>query len=170
MKWKKVTGADGYEILRTDAKGNKFTKTIKNVNTLSWKNTGLKTGRKYTYKVRAYVNFNGKKVYGKYSGTKSATPALNKPVISKLTPGKNSITVRWKQVPGANGYKIYRSATGKAGSYKVVKTINKGGTLSWKNTKLKKGKRYYYKVKAYRIVDKKYVYSSISSVKYIKSK
>lgn len=171
VTWGKVAGASGYQVWRYDAASKKYAlvKTITSGSTVSWKNTGLKTGRKYTYKVKAYRTVDGKKVFSAYSGTKAATPALNKPVISKLTPGKNAITVKWKQVPGANGYKIYRS-TAKNGKYTCVKTIKKGGILSWKNTKLKNGKRYYYKVKAYRIVDKKYVYSSISSVKYIKSK
>ena len=171
IKWNKVDGADGYEVWRYDAVSKKWTcvKTFKNGNTVSWKNTGLKTGRKYTYKVRAFVTHENEKLCGKYSGTRAATPALNKPVISKLTAGKNSVTVKWKQVPGANGYKIYRS-TAKNGKYTCVKTIKKGKTLSWKNTKLKKGKRYYYKVKAYRIVDKKNVYSNMSLSKYAKSK
>lgn len=171
IKWSRVEDADGYQIWRYDkvSKKYKLVKTITQGSTVSWKNTGLKTGRKYTYKVRAYVNFNSQKVFSKYSGTKVATPTLNQPVITKLTAGKKSVTVRWKQVPGANGYKIYRS-TAKNGKYTCVKTIKKGKTLSWKNTKLKKGKRYYYKVKAYRIVDKKYVYSSISLSKYKKSK
>lgn len=172
IKWSKVEGADGYQVWRYDAVSKKYTlaKTITNGSTVSWKNTGLKTGRKYTYKVRAYRLVDGEKIFSAYSGTRAATPALNKPVITKVVPASKAITVKWKQVPGANGYKIYRSTTGKAGSYKVVKTITKGGTVSWKNTKLKKGKKYYYKVKAYRIVDKKYVYSSISLSKYTKSK
>ena len=143
LKWNQVEDAAGYQIWRYDTVSKKY-KLVKNItkgNIVSWKNTGLKTGRKYTYKVRAYVNFEGKKVYSEYSGTKSATPSLNKPVISKLTAGKNSVTVKWKQVPGANGYKIYRS-TAKNGKYICVKTIKKGKTISWKNTKLKKGKRY----------------------------
>lgn len=172
IKWSKVTGTDGYEVWRYDAVTKKWAKvkTFTDNSTVSWKNTGLKTGRKYTYKVRAYVNYNDEKVYGSFSGTKAAAPALNKPVISKVIPASRAITVKWNKVPGANGYKIYRSTTGKAGSFKVVKTIKKGGTVSWKNTKLKKGQKYYYKVKAYRIVDKKYVYSSISLSKYTKSK
>ena len=52
----------------------------------------------------------------------------------------------------------------------MVKTIKKGATVSWKNTKLKKGKKYYYKVKAYRVVNKKNVYSSYSSLKYTRAK
>lgn len=172
IKWNKVVAADGYEVWRYDAVSKKWAKvkTFANNNTVSWKNTGLKTGRKYTYKVRAYITYEGEKIYGKYSGTRAARPVLNTPAKPKLIAGKKSVTVKWKQVPGANGYKIYRSTTGKAGSFKVVKTIKKGGTVSWKNTKLKKGQRYYYKVKAYRIVDKKYVYSNMSLSNYIKSK
>ena len=171
LKWSKVAGANGYQIWRYDAKSKKYTliKTVTNGSTVSWKNTGLKTGTKYTYKIKAYRTVDGKKVLSIYSGTKAATPVLTAPVIAKLTPGSKSITVKWNKVAGANGYKIFRS-TAKNGKYTCVKTISKGGTLSWKNTKLKKGQRYYYKVKAYRIVDKKYVYSNISLPKYIKSK
>lgn len=171
LKWDKVAGADGYEIWRYDKVSKKYRLvwTVKKGNAVSCKNSGLKTGRKYTYKVRAYADFEGDKIYGKFSGTKYVTPYLTKPTIKKLTAGSRSVTVRWNKIAGANGYKIYR-ATSKNGKYTCVKTIKKGGTISWKNTKLKKGKRYYYKVKAYRIVDKKNVYSSYSSKKYIKSK
>ena len=51
-----------------------------------------------------------------------------------------------------------------------MKTIKKGSTVSYKNKKLKKGKKYYYKIKAYRVVDKKNVYSSFSSSRYAKVK
>ena len=169
VKWSKVEDADGYEVLRTDAKGNKFTKTFASGATVSWKNTGLKTGTRYTYKVRAYKLNGDEKIYGEYSGVKSAVPALNKPVIKSLTAGSKSITVKWNKVPGANGYEVYRS-TSKNGKYTKVKTVKSGGTLSWKNTGLKKGQIYYYKVKAYRIVDKKNVFSGISLSKYTKSK
>ena len=171
VKWSRVSGAEGYEVWRNDGVSKKYTlvKKIVNGSTDSWKNTGLKTGRKYTYKVRAYRAGSRNNLYSAYSGAKSATPVMAKPSISKLTPGSKRITVKWGRIAGANGYKIYRS-TSKNSKYKCVKTINKGSTFSWKNTGLKKGKRYYYKVRAYRIVDKKYVYSNISSVKYIKVK
>ncbi len=167
VKWSKVSGAAGYHIYRYDSKTKKwkYIKNIKSGSTVSYTNTGLKTGTKYTYKVRAYRGSS----YGSFSSTKSATPTLSKPVMKTLKAGSKSITVRWNKVSGAYGYKIYRS-TKKSSGYKLVKTITKGSTVSWKNTGLKKGTRYYYKVKAYRTVDKKKVYSSYSSSKYIKSK
>ena len=61
----------------------------------------------------------------------------------------NSLKLTWKKVSGAKGYQIYR-ATSKNGKYKKVKTIKSGKTVSWTNTKLTTGKKYYYKVRAYK--------------------
>jgi lactocepin len=80
------------------------------------------------------------------------------------------VSVTWKKVDGATGYKIYR-ANSASGKYKVVKTIKSGKTVKWTNSKLKKGKTYRYKIKAYRTVDGKKVYSpSYSAVVKAKAK
>lgn len=171
IKWNKITGASGYQIYRYDAVSKKYSriKTITSGSTTSYTNTGLKTGRKYTYKVRAYRTLSSStKSYSSYSSTKAATPYLTKPTVS-LKAGTRAITVKWTKIAGASGYKVYRS-TKKSSGYKLVKTIKGGSTVSWKNTKLTKGKRYYYKVKAYRVVNKKNVYSSTSSYKYTRAK
>lgn len=78
-----------------------------------------------------------------------------------------SIEVKWTEVGGITGYKVYRS-TSKSGTYTLVKTVpaettrflNQGRTL---------GKRYYYKVRAYKdsIYDKT-VYGPYSVVVSIK--
>ena len=67
---KKVTGANGYQLVY--ATNKKFTKNKK---TLTLKSTTktiskLKKGTTYYVKVRAYKVSNGKKVYGKYSSVK----------------------------------------------------------------------------------------------------
>ncbi len=62
---------------------------------------------------------------------------------------KTSITVSWKKNSNADGYIIYR-ATSKSGTYKKVKTITKNSTVKYTNTGLTKGKKYYYKVRAYK--------------------
>ena len=79
--------------------------------------------------------------------------AASKMTSSKVTGVKavsyNSTTIKvsWNKKARASGYKIYR-ATSKNGKYRLVKTISKGKTTSWKNTKVKTEKTYYYKVKA----------------------
>lgn len=111
--------------------------------------------------------------YGKQDSTVKTltyyvTNPPGKPTV-KLTAGKKKITVKWNRITGANGYVIYRS-TKKTSGFKAIKTIKSGKTVSFVNKSLKTGKRYYYKVKAYKTIESKKIYSSISAVKYTKAK
>ncbi len=170
VTWNKVSGASGYEIYRaTSSKGTySLKKTVTSGSTLSYTNTGLTTGKKYYYKVRAYRLVNGKKVYGNFSSIVSSSPKLSTPSAT-LSAGTKKAYVKWGKVSGASGYEIYRS-TKKTGTYSRVKSITSGSTTSYTNSGLTSKKGYYYKVKAYRTVNGKKVYSSYSSVKYIKVK
>ncbi len=73
IKWKKIKGVSGYAIYRSTKKssGYKKIKTIKKASTTSYTNKNLSSNKKYYYKVRAYKNVKGKKVYGSYSSVKS---------------------------------------------------------------------------------------------------
>lgn len=105
-----------------------------------------------------------------YTGTVSKTFQIRpaKAVISKIKRGskKFTVTVKSQKATGVTGYQIaYRLSTNK--TYKTVKTTNISRTF--KN--LKKGKKYYVKVRAYKKVSsKKYIYGSYSSVKAIRVK
>lgn len=69
VSWKKVSGANGYEIVRSTKKdkGYKKIKTIKKGSAKTYTDSKTKSGKTYYYKIRAYRNVNGKKVYGSYS-------------------------------------------------------------------------------------------------------
>ncbi|MFF2446646.1 hypothetical protein ACFVSW_06040 [Neobacillus sp. NPDC058068] len=64
---------------------------------------------------------------------------------------------------GGMGYEVYRSSSAN-GSYKLVQTITNSSTLSFTNTSLATGTNYYYKIRAYRLVNGKRVYGSFSSI------
>lgn len=155
LSWDEIEYAEKYEVSRATSKNGAYTVISVTEKTAINNTKNVKTGKTYYYKVRASVG----ETYSDYSVVKSAKPVLAKVKGVKAKAGKKKVTVSWKKVAGANGYKVYRynSSTGK---YKVAKTIKKGTTVKWTNTKLKKGKTYKYKVKAYRIVDGKKVYSS----------
>ena len=74
IKWSDKTYADGYVIYKSTSK----TKGFKKISTVSSSKSkivnkkGLKSGKRYYYKVRGYAEINGKKVYTKYSSTVSA--------------------------------------------------------------------------------------------------
>ena len=73
IKWNKVLGASGYKVYSATSSDGTYSlkKTITSINTLSYTNTNLVSGKTYYYKVRAYRNVNGKVVYGPYSAVKS---------------------------------------------------------------------------------------------------
>lgn len=82
--------------------------------------------------------------------------------------GKKKATVKWKYDNNATGYQIYHS-TKKSSGYKRVATV-KRSTTSKAISKLKKGKKYYFKVRAYKIVGEKKYYGEFSKVKSVKIK
>ena len=168
LVWSKVAGATGYEIYRSKSKNGAYEKiaTVTSGTTTN-KNVSVTTGTTYYYKIKAYRVVSGNKVYSGFSNIISAKTKLNKPTLSKIAKkSSKAIKLTWKKVSGVTGYEIYMK-TGSKGSYKKIKTISAGKTTFTK-TKLTKGKKYSFKIKAYRKVGNKKVYSSWSNIKSLK--
>lgn len=85
---------------------------------------------------------------------------LSVPSASIKVASSSSVKVSWKKVKEANGYEIYRSLS-KGKGYKKVKTVT-AKVLSFTDKKLKAGKTYYYRIRAYRTLNGKKVYSEKS--------
>lgn len=98
---------------------------------------------------------------------KLSASLTNKITLSSVKKkSKTSAKITWKKTSSITGYQIYRS-TSKNGTYKKIKTVS-NKTASMTNTGLKKGKKYWYKVRAYKKIGKKTYYSSFSSKKSVK--
>ncbi len=78
---------------------------------------------------------------------------------AKTAAVKGKVTVKWKKVSGVSRYAVYK-AVKKNGTYHKLGTTKK---LSFADKKVKKGKTYYYKVKAYKISAGKKIYGNSSS-------
>ena len=164
-KWSKVKGAKGYYLYRANSKNGKYHKIV-TTRSLSYKNTNLIAGKKYYYKVRAYKYVYNRKRLGLYS-KKDVAKVRPKATKIKLKVKKRRVTIRFTYLLGVKGYKIYR-ATSRYGKYKLVKRGKKlARTLSWKDKKLKKGRRYYYRVQAYTIIDGRQIHGVMSKIKSI---
>ena len=106
-------------------------------------------------------------VKGTLTGKFNIIPKATKLTGAKAKKGKK-ITVSWKTQSGATGYALYRS-TSKNGSYTKVKELGKSKT-SFTDTKLKKGKKYFYKVKVIQTVSGVTYISDFSNLKYAVAK
>ncbi len=172
LNWKKTVSATGYEIYRSTSYNGKFTKvkTISKNTTVKYTNTNLTPNKTYFYKVRAYSKVGSSTKYSKFSAVTSVTPGFDTPEIHTI----DSVTttkarLKWNQVDGAQGYRLYRSEKPGSG-YKLVKTLTGESKTSYSNTGLKKGKTYYYKVRAFVKSGSSYKYSGYSDVWSVQTK
>ena len=122
----------------------------------------LKLSRYHTY----YIKISGS-AKGKYKlGINAQGPSSSK--LQKVS--KKKVKLTWSKVPRAAGYEIYR-AEGKNGKYKKIKTIKNSKTVKYTDSKkLKKGKTYFYKIRAYKKAKGKTYYSAYSAAKSVKIK
>ena len=91
--------------------------------------------------------------------------------ITSLSAKDNGFTVKWKKKTKITGYQIQYSTSSKF-SMKNTKTvkIKKAKTTSNKITDLKSSKKYYVRIRTYKIVKKKKSYSSWSKKKNVTTK
>lgn len=94
----------------------------------------------------------------------------NSTSIKKLANGKKSFTVTLAKVSGVKGYQIQYSTDKKFKNNNKSVTVNKQKTTKTTVKKLKSKKTYFVRVRTYKTVNGKKVYSSWSKVKSIKTK
>lgn len=139
LTWSGVEGAESYKIYRAK-KGGSY-KLIKTTDGTSFKDTGLKTGTKYYYKVTA-VSADYESGYSNKVSKYAAAAAVKN--LTTSSSAYNKITVSWKKASGATKYVVYRSTKENSG-YKKIKTVT---GKSYTDT-VKTGVTYYYKIVSY---------------------
>ena len=107
----------------------------------------------------------------KPSTTKNTeTVKPKKTSIKKLSKGKKKFTVNWAKVSGVKGYQIQYSSDKKFKKNNKSVTVAKQKTTKATVKKLKSKKKYYVRVRTYKTVNGKKIYSSWSKVKSVKTK
>ena len=107
----------------------------------------------------------------KPSTTKNTeTVKPKKTSIKKLSKGKKKFTVTWAKVSGVEGYQIQYSSDKKLKKNNKSVTVTKQKTTKATVKKLKSKKKYYVRVRTYKTVNGKKIYSSWSKVKSVKTK
>lgn len=100
-----------------------------------------------------------------------AAPKNNKKVkVASAKAGKKSIKVTWKKVKGIKGYQIQYSTNKKFKKGNKTITVKSAKSTSATIKKLKSKKKYYVRMRTYKIVNGKKVYSAWSKAKSVKVK
>lgn len=163
FSWKKEKGVN-YRLVLYKGKSVVSTKYTGNG---SYTYKKLKPAAEYTLKVLSYRKVNGENIYAA-SGQNLKTTTTPKKV--KLTgvkqKGSKKAELTWTKVTGASGYEISMKTDN--GKYKKIKTIEKGKTVTYKKSGLKKGRKYSFRVRAYKKLSGKKVYGDYSNVKSVK--
>lgn len=110
--------------------------------------TSVTPGNTYEYTVTGnYYDKNGKAVYLKYNKTgKSINVETDAPkLLSATSADYDTINVKWQEVKGATGYKVYRKKAGEK-DFTALGVV-KGTT--YKDDSAQVGQEYYYTVRAY---------------------
>ena len=94
----------------------------------------------------------------------------NKTSVKKSKAKKGSVELTWSKTKGVKGYEIQVATDKKFKKNKKTVTIKKQKTTKTTVKKLKAKKKYYVRVRTYKIVNGKKVYSSWSKVKSVKTK
>lgn len=135
----------------------------------------LKKGTDYTvsYKKNTDIGTATLTVKGKgnYTGTAKATFKINPKAVTltKLTAGTKQLTAQWKKGAGDAGYQLQYSLK-KDFSAKTTVTITKNATVKKVVKKLKSGKKYYVRLRAYKKAGGKAYVSAWSKAKSVKVK
>lgn len=167
LTWDKVADAESYKIQKYSSGSYKTVKTLSGSAAATYKVSGLMSGSGYRFRVVASRT--------KYDITaKSCSNALYAPVkpgkvtLSRLRTGASHyITASWKKKTGT-GYQVRLATNSKFTSGVKTYKVTSYKTLSRKMTKLKKGRTYYVKVRAYKTYGGRTVYGSYSSCKKLK--
>lgn len=163
LSWGKAADdVTGYRVYRYDEDQDKYV-YLKSTTSRKYTDEDVTSGKTYLYKVRCYWTIGGTNYYGNYSSVISVTtPPAKVTEVDTETRSSTYLTLNWKKVSGASGYRIYKYNTSSK-SYEKVTTISKGSTVSYKITGLTAATEYQFKVRAYKKTDTGTLWGSSSS-------
>lgn len=95
-------------------------------------------------------------------------PVVTKPAKVKIKSAKKKgkkVTLKWKKISDATGYVVYMKTN--SGKFKAVKTVKKAKTVK-AVISLKKGNKYSFKIRAYKLDEETNVYGAYSKIKKVK--
>lgn len=121
----------------------------------------------YTFTL-SYVRTTAKKTSSSGTTTSAGSSAKAPSLSGVKNKSSKKMTVSWKKVSGAAGYQVQYSLKKSFKSGVKKRTIQTANTTKTTFSKLKKRKKYYVRVRAYRVVNGSKKYGKWSKIKSVK--
>lgn len=159
VTWAKSEGATGYSVYYKKNSAKNYTlfgKTTKRNVSIA----NLADGIKYNFKIVPYYTDDGVN----YTSTQSKVSSvytlkkLNKP---KVSVNGQKVKVKWNNINGETGYQVSRTKTKTDTNVVLTKKTTSGTSAT---VTAPKGTKYFYKVRAYKVVNNKKIFGPWSNV------
>ena len=164
LSWNAVSGVQGYLVSRYDTK-KKTWKDIADVTAAGCTDAGVKAAAEYQYRVRAYVKDENTRIEGPSSEILRTATAPVKTTLKVKKLGKGKVKLSWNRKANADGFEIFMKTGKKA--YKRILSKGKKVT-SCNKSGLKKGITYQFRLRSYKKVAGKKIYSEYSKAGKVK--
>ncbi len=161
LKWDKNETANG-AVVEMYKNGKWEVISTKTSNTaVSHKITGLKAGTQYKFRVRAYINDEGGRIYSVYNVTLNevTAPAAVTNFRSVIS-AKTAIRFNWNKNTAVDGYEIDMAV---GSNWVKQATVEGGNSVAYAQTKLAPDTAYRFRIRAYKTVDGKKIYSAYTT-------
>lgn len=163
LVWDKAEGADLYKV---SFSADKKKWNVRTTDRLYITLKGLSASQLYYFKVTPFSNG----VEGEESEVFSVCTKPEKVVLTKVKSAKKSIAaLKWKKQNGVSGYELSYTADS-FNKKKSVRTVSVTKGTSKTLRKLKSGKRYYFRVRAYKKSGSLKIFGAYSKTKSIRIK
>lgn len=159
LKWTRAQGVAGYRVYYQSL--TKEGDTLKLLTTTADRAltvANLKRGSKFYFEIRPYVKDGDNIIEGKASTYTAATVPAPVRNFRLKSGGSQATIVRWTRTVGIDGYLILRQYQGVWSEYKYLGA----NATEFKDTNVKAGQAYYYKILTYRKDDRGYIRSATS--------
>lgn len=169
--WKKTAFINGYQLQYSKNKNfsKSVLKTIENNTSIASTAKNLIANQIYYVRIRTYRKIGQLNQYSKWSTPKAVTilpikvPTISAPVLKS---SKQYFRASWKKTSGTSGYQIQYSLY-KNFKNPVTQTLAGSTKNNITVSKLKRNKRYYVRVRAYRNANSKKYYGKWSGTRSI---
>ena len=163
LTWDKIDHADGYILYRATKRNGTYYKIAhKSKKITSYSDHKRQAGTIYYYKMFAYHEDSGHRIYSKMSNiiSKQCAPTQVK-ALKCSNYALNDLTLTWNSISDVDGYEIYYATYQEPENFKYLHTTskNKVDVISLKSNSV-----YLFKVKAYVSMKGKKIYGNESEV------